>query len=326
MSAVAMNGPGYSRRAMLKTAASILAVGAIGGPLLAACSSSGSSSSGGGGGTGGSAGGSANDGGSQNAALDNFKQHGAKLGIASALPYSGLGTDGKATGLGPEVTMAVLGRLGISKVTAVVASYADLVPGLQAGRWDLTGVPLGFTSARCGQVLFADPMTVDPNTFSVANSFGEPPASMDEAKQYTSKKIGMTTGYQYAPLLEQAGWKSSNILYYPDRASATTALNQGRVALIFQDQVGMSQLLAKSPGSFKLSAAVTGGGEQISGTAFPQKSTAFRDAYQTAFRAYRADGSLAAALKKWGFETPSDLANLSQEDACSNPAYQPPAA
>lgn len=308
----------YSRRAILKGATAGIALSAVGGPLLAACSSSSPSNSGSSSGSAGS--------GTTSAAVAYFKQNGVRIGIASALPYSGLGTSGQATGLGPEVTTAVLNRLGITKITPVVSNYAELVPGLQAGRWDLTGVPLQFTAARCKQVIFSDPITVDPNTFAVANSFGgPPPASMTEAKKYTGMKVGMTTGYQYAALLNQVGWSNSSIVYFPDRPSLITGLKQGRVSLAFNDQVGMAQLLAKSPGSFKLSGPVTGGGEQISGTAFPLKSTAFRDAYLTEFRAYRADGSLAAALKKWGFSTPPSLANLTEQQACSNPAYQPPA-
>ena len=43
------------------------------------------------------------------------------------------------------------------KVHGIVANFGDLVPGLQAGRWDMIGGVISVTKARCALVQYTDP-------------------------------------------------------------------------------------------------------------------------------------------------------------------------
>src|SRR6202035_1756020 len=59
-----------------------------------------------------------------------------RIGIANQLPFSALNPDGTLTGVAPSISQIVMRRLGITEMEGFIGSYGDLVPGMQAGRWD----------------------------------------------------------------------------------------------------------------------------------------------------------------------------------------------
>lgn len=59
-----------------------------------------------------------------------------KVGIANQPPFSGLNPDGTLTGLGPTLSQAIMSKLGVPNMEAALAAYGELIPGMQAGRWD----------------------------------------------------------------------------------------------------------------------------------------------------------------------------------------------
>src|SRR5690606_19993492 len=61
----------------------------------------------------------------------------ARIAIGNEPPYSQILPDGGVTGAAPEVTIAVLKKMGIAEIEAVVSEYGAMIPGLQANRFDL---------------------------------------------------------------------------------------------------------------------------------------------------------------------------------------------
>ena len=77
-----------------------------------------------------------------------------RIGIADNIPWSKLNPDGTMTGIAPLTVYAVAKRMGIQKVEGIIATYADLIPGLNAGQVHIregspfVDRPLGDTRAR----------------------------------------------------------------------------------------------------------------------------------------------------------------------------------
>jgi len=84
-----------------------------------------------------------------------------RVGIANQPPYSALNPDGSITGAGPDITKAIMERLGITQIEGVTATYGELIPGMLADRWDFVSACLTITDARCKQIVFADPLVFD---------------------------------------------------------------------------------------------------------------------------------------------------------------------
>ena len=102
------------------------------------------------------------------------KQGVAKVGIANAPPFSQLRPDGTMTGVGPAVAQRVLEKLGVPRLEGAIATYGELIPGMLAGRWDFVAASMTITKERCGQVLYADPITFEGPSIITSPDLAEP--------------------------------------------------------------------------------------------------------------------------------------------------------
>jgi len=103
------------------------------------------------------------------------------VAIANQPPYSWLLPDGSLDGLAPTLTKLIMGRLGVSNVTGIVANYGELIPGLQAGRWDFISASLTISKARCAQVAYSDPNVFDGGSFvSIKSDLPDPPKTLKD--------------------------------------------------------------------------------------------------------------------------------------------------
>ncbi|MBC8091209.1 MAG: ectoine/hydroxyectoine ABC transporter substrate-binding protein EhuB, partial [Pseudonocardia sp.] len=90
-----------------------------------------------------------------------------RIGISGERPYGYVAGSGAVTGAQPEVARAVLARLGIGGVEAVQVRFADLIPGLREGRFDLVAAGMAITPPRCAEVAFTRPDFIAPPAFLV---------------------------------------------------------------------------------------------------------------------------------------------------------------
>src|SRR5262249_10285911 len=74
------------------------------------------------------------------------------VGFAYEAPYGYATPDGKLTGESPEVVKAVLDKIGIPQVDGVLTEFGSLIPGLEAGRFDIIAAGMFITPKRCAQV------------------------------------------------------------------------------------------------------------------------------------------------------------------------------
>ncbi|WP_028661425.1 ectoine/hydroxyectoine ABC transporter substrate-binding protein EhuB [Saccharomonospora saliphila] len=126
----------WSRREFFRRSAMMGAV-AVGGPtLLSACQTTG-------------------DGGdSLQAARDSGS---IRVGIANEQPYGFADESGNVTGEAPEVARAVFSALGINQMQAQVVTFDQLIPGLNAGQYEMVTAGMFITPERCGQAAFSIP-------------------------------------------------------------------------------------------------------------------------------------------------------------------------
>ncbi|MBA3518588.1 MAG: transporter substrate-binding domain-containing protein, partial [Rhizobiales bacterium] len=72
-----------------------------------------------------------------------------RVGFANEAPYGFATPDGKLTGESPEVVRAVLAKMGINQVDGVLTEFGSLIPGLQAGRFDIIAAGMFINPKRC---------------------------------------------------------------------------------------------------------------------------------------------------------------------------------
>ena len=137
-----------SRRSALKSA---LVVGAT--AALAACTEAPQTGSQGGGNT-----------------LQRLRDAGTvKVGIAGEIPY-GFTRDGKLTGESPEVAKAVFQAIGVPNVDSQQVDFNQLIPGLNAGQYDMVAAGMAIIPKRCQQAQFSAVDYVTNTAFLVPES------------------------------------------------------------------------------------------------------------------------------------------------------------
>jgi polar amino acid transport system substrate-binding protein len=243
-----------------------------------------------------------------------------KIGIADNIPWSKLNPDGSLTGIAPLTVMAVAKRLGIPKVEAIVATYGQLVPGLNAGRWDMIGASLTISPERCAQVIFTDPFyRADESQWSgyLSSVVKEPPKSFVElAKSFD--RVGMTSGTAQLPFMQRAietAGSKTEVVQFTDPQLLVEGLTTKRVPIVTADQKTM-ELLKKQRGGFEIAPIDSGQPNRGSGGAFRKEDADFRDAFIKEQRELRKSGEIQKILAEFNYQYDEKFMAISGDDAC----------
>ncbi len=151
-----------------------------------------------------------------------------RVGFANEAPYGFATPDGKLTGESPEVAKAVLAKLGIKQVDGVLTQFGSLIPGLQAGRFDIIAAGMFITPKRCAQVQFSEP------TYGIGQAFlvkkGNPKAIKDYGTIAANKdlKLAVMAGAVEAGYAKDAGIEMEQLVILPDQSSLVKAVQADR--------------------------------------------------------------------------------------------------
>src|SRR5690606_40898290 len=89
--------------------------------------------------------------------LEQLREQGTvTVGFAGEAPYSFM-QDGELTGATVALHREIFKNLGIDNVEGVATDFGALIPGLQAGRFDVVSAGMSILPQRCEQALFSEP-------------------------------------------------------------------------------------------------------------------------------------------------------------------------
>jgi len=229
------------------------------------------------------------------------KQGFARIAIANEPPWTQVTTGGKVTGAAPEVARAVLRKLGVKDVEASIAEYGAMIPGLQAGRFDLVAAGLYIKPQRCAAVIFSEPDLCDAEAFMVKK--GNPMGLTSYQDLVTKKaKVGVPGGGTEEKLALNAGVPRSRVIVVPDGQSGVKMLQDGRIDAYALPILSLTALKnkAKDP-NLEIYAPVKGVAVYCAGAAFNKRDREFRDAYDKALKELKASGEFKTIVTKFGF-------------------------
>ena len=240
-----------------------------------------------------------------------------KIGIANQPPYSGLNPDGTITGLAPTVVQLIMGRLGVPKVEGIVAPYGQLIPGLQAARWDMIGAVLTITKERCQQVAYADPITDDGGAFGfIPSVLADAPKTIVEAGQ-KRLKIGILTGSYLAQKLQSANVPISDISQFADNPSLIDGLAAKRVQVALSTYSSLRDLKKARNNLFEIKYPIPDDPPHGGSPAFRPGDTELYQAFQRELKAMKKSGEFAKLAEQFGFDALPELLEMTAEQACS---------
>lgn len=226
-----------------------------------------------------------------------------KVGIANEVPYGYEDSDGTVTGEAPEVARAVLCQLGIGEISAEVVDFGNLIPGLQAGQFDMIAAGMFINAERAQQIMFSDP------DYCVSESLLVPEGNPDNLSDYQSvidsgATIAVLQGAVEEGYVADAGVPQDQIELFGDVNQQYDALAAGRVDavtgtyLTVKTQADAMDGFEAVEGFFPLDE----NGDEVKGCGgFGFDDQEFLDAFNAQLDELQADGTVKEIVTSFGF-------------------------
>lgn len=143
-------------------------------------------------------------------------------------PFGRLGPDAKGTGCDVELARFVLREIGIKDVVTHLTTFAELLPGVAAGRWALN-VPLFVTPERAAMVSFSRPVWALQDGFIVRAGNPKGLDSYDALAAVDGARLGVVTGQVQHEAALRAGVPSTRISLFSTQEAVVQALVAGSI-------------------------------------------------------------------------------------------------
>jgi polar amino acid transport system substrate-binding protein len=170
-----------------------------------------------------------------------------RVGYANEAPYAYVDpSTGELTGEAPTIARAVLSELGIRTIAGVLTEFGSLIPGLEAGRFDVIAAGMYILPVRCRRIAFSNP------TYSVGEAFlveaGNPGKLHSYADVANGKevKLGVVAGAVQLQYAVASGVPRSRIVVFPDAPSALEGVLARRVDAYAATALTVNDLLQRA--------------------------------------------------------------------------------
>jgi polar amino acid transport system substrate-binding protein len=170
----------------------------------------------------------------------------ARIGYANEAPYAYVDPQtGRLTGEAPEIARVVFADLGVQEVEGVLTEFGSLIPGLQAGRFDIIAAGMYVLPARCREVAFTNP------TYKIGEGFlvraGNPLGlhSYRDVAEDPDARLGIVAGSVELGYGRASGVPDDRIAIFPDAPSAVAAVQAGRIDAYAGTSLTIQDMLKK---------------------------------------------------------------------------------
>ena len=219
---------------------------------------------------------------------------------ASYAPDEFIGSDGHTVvGMDADLSKALAQEMGL-KATVVNATFATIIPGLAAGRYDMGASSFTDTKAREQTVDFVDYANVGESFYTKTNGGTSIGSIADICGKTVSVESGTTEladAHTQGGKCTKSGKADVKVLVFNTQTEANLAVSSGRAQLGFADTPVADYQVKQSGGLFKLVGAAYAPAPY--GLALP-KQPGLAPAVQAAMKALSANGEYASIFNHWG--------------------------
>lgn len=211
-------------------------------------------------------------------------------------PFNTVGPDGQLSGFDVDIAKALCSEMKV-ECTFVAQDWDGLIPGLQAGKFDVIVASMTITGERKKQVLFTRKYYATPLSLVTLKGSG---VSTTDPAQLAGKTVGAqaaTVQAQYAE--EHYAPAGAAIKEYPNYEDAVADLNNGRLDVVISDKLFLMQWLDSAGKDCCELVGDIPGTETEAGIAVRLGEEALRDRFDAALDAIRADGTYATIRAKY---------------------------
>lgn len=238
--------------------------------------------------------------------LEALKESGTvTVGFANEAPYA-YEDNGELKGAAVDIAQAVFEELGIENMDSQLADFSQLIPGVQAGQFDVVTAGMAIQPARCENALFAEPeMQYGEGLVVPAGNPNDIHSYKDIADNPDLTVVVMEGATEIGFLLDE-GVSEDQITIASDIPSTFSAVQAGRADATTGTEMTVRMAL-ESFDSDDLEFVESFEQPDIEGVpsygaaAFSLDNEELRDAYNEVLAELKEDGTVAELLEANGF-------------------------
>ncbi|TFJ91446.1 ectoine/hydroxyectoine ABC transporter substrate-binding protein EhuB [Lentibacillus salicampi] len=249
-----------------------------------------------------------------------------QIGYADERPY-GYEEDGEIKGASPDITAAVFAELGVDNVEGQILNYNQLIPGLNAGKFDVITSGMAINPDRCENADFGEPeMTYGEGLIVQKGNPKDLHSYADIAESGAS--VSIMSGATEIGYVKEEGVDESQIQEADDIPATFSAVESGRADATTGTEMTV-KMAFESADSEDLEFVDDFEHPDIPGVpsygaaAFHTDNDELREAYNEELQKLIDDGTVAEILEENGFDPENNAPpeDITTEQICSGEKY-----
>lgn len=242
-----------------------------------------------------------------------------RIGFANEIPFAYPGDDGSPKGFVNAEVLGVLAKMGYTNIEPVQTDWGGLIPGLQAGRFDIITGGMNILKSRCENIAFSDPMARIGDAFIVAA--GNPKGLENYVTIKDAGAVMVTgAGYSNVEQAKAAGVPEADIMQVPGPTEILAAVKAGRADAGAGTYFTMKQLAASSDGAVDVTdpGAMPEDTMNWAGVGFRKEDQDFLDSFNANQKDYLGSPEMLEAVKEYGYDEATLPGDKTTEWVCAN--------
>lgn len=242
-----------------------------------------------------------------------------RIGFANEIPFAYPGEDGSPKGFVNAEVIGVLAKMGLTNIETVETEWGGLIPGLNAGQFDIITGGMNILSARCENIAFSEPMAKIGDGFIVAPGN---PKGLNTYTDIKDKGAVLVTGAGYSNIdaAKAAGVTEDQIMIVPGPTEILAAVTSGRADAGTGTYPTMKQLADASGGAVEVAdpSAMPEESFNWAGVGFRKEDQDFLDKFNAAQKDYLGSPEMMAAVAEYGYSEAMLPGDKTTEWVCAN--------
>ncbi|WP_152656136.1 ectoine/hydroxyectoine ABC transporter substrate-binding protein EhuB [Oceanobacillus sp. CFH 90083] len=262
-------------------------------------------------------------GGSDNS-LESIQDAGTvSVGFANESPYA-YEEDGELKGAAVDIATAVFAELGVDNVEGQLSDFSELIPGVQAGQFDVITAGMAINPERCENALFGEPEMVYGEGLVVEAGNPLSIESYTDIADNPDITVVVMEGATEIEFLKSEGVADEQIITAPDIPATFSAIQAGRADATTGTEMTVRMAFdSANTDSLELVESFeqpdVEGVPSYGAAAFSLENEELRDAYNEKLEELKEDGTVAELLEQNGFHPETNFVeagSMTTEQVC----------
>ena len=243
------------------------------------------------------------------------------IGYANEAPYGFATSDGMLTGEAPEIAKHVLGEMGAREIEGVITEFGSLIPGLNAGRFDIIAAGMFILPQRCEQITFSEPTYGIGQAFLIQEGNPKNINNYDDVAANSDVTLAVMAGAVEGEYAQKSDVPMGQLMVVPDKAAGAAAVEAGRADAFALTSLAIGEIVEareSDAGLAKTDAFSMIAGENVKGHGgfgFRNEDAEFVDEFNQKLTEFIGTEEHLALIEPFGFGK-DELPELTRNDLC----------